>query len=76
MQRDTLFDELRSYALLLKALWAAMERRAGRGPASEGPLLFNDPDVRETFRYLSDEFSKVLREAGSSGLLREAGIRK
>ena len=76
MQRDTIFEELRSFALLLRALWAAMARRAERGPDSGGPSLFGDPDVLETFCCLNQRFSALLSEAGSAGLLKEAGIRR
>ena len=82
MDRDTIFDELRNFALLLKALSAAMERRAQRtksgrddGDGGSGqPTLFDHPEVLNAFRTLSHRFTAALREAGSTGLLKEAGI--
>ena len=81
MDRDTIFDELRNFALLLKALSAAMARRAQRTKSGEGsgggggqPTLFDDPNVLEAFSTLSTSFTAALREAGSTGLFKEAGI--
>jgi hypothetical protein len=60
IQEDDLFDELQNFSLVLKALSAAMERRAGLYPDSRIP--FDDKNVRETFAAISGCFSEKLRE--------------
>jgi hypothetical protein len=58
IQEDNLFDELQNFSLVLKALSAAMERRAGHYPDSRIP--FDDKNVRETFAAISRRFSEQL----------------
>jgi hypothetical protein len=58
IQEDDLFDDLQDFSLVLKALSAAMERRAGLDPNSRTP--FDDKDVRETFAAISRRFSEQL----------------
>jgi hypothetical protein len=74
MQRDTIFEELKSFSLLLRALHAAMDRRKTRSAEGAGPALFSDEAVLHTFRNLSEQFMEKLRETGSTGLFKEAGI--
>ena len=58
IQEDNLFDELQNFSLVLKALSAAMERRAGLYPHSRIP--FDDKNVRATFAAISRRFSEQL----------------
>jgi uncharacterized phage protein (TIGR01671 family) len=58
IQEDDLFDDLQNFSLVLKALSAAMERRAGLYPNSRIP--FDDKNVRETFAAISRRFSEQL----------------
>ena len=56
---DTLWDELQSFSLVLKALSAAMERRSGTHTGKEVP--FDDQNVLETFKIISQRFSERLQ---------------
>ena len=58
IQEDDLFDDLQNFSLVLKALSAAMERRAGLYPNSRIP--FDNKNVRETFAAISRRFSEQL----------------
>jgi hypothetical protein len=66
IQEDDLFDELQNFSLVLKALSAAMQRRAGHYPDTDSRLdsriPFHDKNVRETFAAISGRFSEQLRK--------------
>jgi hypothetical protein len=51
IQEDELFDDLPNFSLVLQALSAAMERRAGLYPDRRIP--FDDKNVRENFATIS-----------------------
>jgi hypothetical protein len=60
---DSVWDRLRSFSLVLKALWAAMDRRSRNAQESGEETEFNDPLVLKTFQTLSSEFARKLKEA-------------
>jgi ATP-dependent RNA helicase DDX60 len=59
IRRDVVFEDLRSFALLLKALHAATARRAGTASA------FAHPHVLDALESISRRFNEQLREASA-----------
>ena len=60
ISRDVIWDELQSFALMLKALHAAMARRMVQSSASGSSTPFSDPDVLATLESISCRFSEAL----------------
>jgi hypothetical protein len=65
IRRDSLWDELQSFALVLKALHAAMARRATQAYASGRTTPFADRDVLATLESISNRFTRALYDAGA-----------
>ena len=65
IRRDSLWDDLQSFALVLKALHAAMARRAIQARSRGGTTPFADANVLATLESISRRFSQVLSDAGA-----------
>ena len=60
IRRDAIWEDLRSFALMLKALHAAMARRLVQASARGSSTPFSDPDVLATLESISCRFSEAL----------------
>jgi len=64
MNGDDLWEDLRSFLLVLKALTAAMQRR--HSSMNEGrQTLFDDQNVLDTFEAITSRFSEQMRQAAA-----------
>mmetsp|Transcript_26812 Transcript_26812/g.70420 ORF Transcript_26812/g.70420 Transcript_26812/m.70420 type:complete len:1869 (+) Transcript_26812:171-5777(+) len=62
VDENEVFDLLRDFALVLKALWAAMARRREQAAQAGTVTPFNDANVADAFKLLSDKFTENLRK--------------
>ena len=65
IRSDVVWDDLRSFALVLQALHAAMARRAGLASAAGRPTPFAHPDVLDALESISRRFGNALREVAA-----------
>jgi ATP-dependent RNA helicase DDX60 len=63
VRKDVIWDELQSFALVLKALHAAMARRSAQARCSGRATPFADADVLATLESISRRFNQVLYQA-------------
>jgi len=62
MNRDSVWEDLQSFSLVLKALTAAMQRRHDSAKEQGRDTLFDDADVLDTFRAITERFSEKMRK--------------
>ena len=62
MNRDSVWEDLQSFSLVLKALTAAMQRRHDSAKEQGRYTLFDDADVLDTFRAITARFSEKMRK--------------
>jgi hypothetical protein len=65
ISKDSIWDRLQSFSLLLKALWASMERRHRNAQSQGQQTAFGSQTVLNTLKSISDQFSAKLRKAAS-----------
>ncbi len=65
VRREGLWDELKSFALVLKALHAAMARRATQARSGGRTTPFADANVLATLESISRRFNQLLTYAGA-----------
>ena len=62
---DSVWEDLQSFSLVLKALTAAMKRRHEVAKKHGRSTLFDDPDVLDTFQSITAQFSEKMRKAAA-----------
>ena len=62
---DSVWEDLQSFSLVLKALTAAMTRRHEVAKGHGRSTLFDDPDVLDTFKSITAKFSEKMRKAAA-----------